>query len=864
MLTVASFAPFDLFLELLGDTPFEIVLNGALMAIIAYVSYRLVLEPACSAIKGMVNFWRLRKGKAAFLEITPPEQIDKSPLATKQLIAVLQQLIYSHGALSLEMIATRKEGVRYLIRIHPNDVETLQRQIASYLPKARFRVLENSDFIPEKAAKDTYWRMHEIKQSQHYAYPLQSQEDLSQSDPIAYIAGSMTKLKPGETVALQMVLAPHHSHWTNRLHSKILSNGHAIIGFKSKIRYFLRRFWMVWLVAALIGYYSNNLMLTLSWMLILLFVVWLIQKFHTQEQPLTPAEQEHFASILDKLGQPLFKTDIRIFLASESAKRLNELSTGITSSLAPLDSTFQSLYEPRVYPDSLGQKLGLYKLQHRLPSLFVFDSNILSASELANIYHFPYGTITTEGMVRSHSRTLPAPLAIKNGEFDVVLGRNNHHGETNAIGLTAKERERHTYIIGGTGNGKTTMLQYAIVQDIKNGKGVAVVDPHGDLAETILRHIPKDRIKDVIYFNPSDVSHPIGLNLLELPANLSGDDLLLAQDFATEAVVSIFRKIFSEDDSGGHRIEFILRNAIHTAFTIEGATLFTVQKLLTNADYRKPIIAKLQDEDLKDFWRNEFGKAGNYQKVKMISGVTAKISRFQRSVAARRILEQVKSTIDFDEILNGKILICNLSKGLVGEDTSEVFGIGVLAKLQLAAYRRINMKETKRKPFYLYVDEFQNFASPLFMQMLSESRKYKMFLTMAEQSTSQQEERQMVETILANVGTVVVFRSGNPADEEFLLPLFKPYIEEGEIANLSSFNFFMRIMGVKAQEPFSGETIVLEDKGSEEIAKKAISTSRANFATKYQPKAGTLPKTNPKSKVKQTTRTASKEGKPEE
>lgn len=220
----------------------------------------------------------------------------------------------------------------------------------------------------------------------------------------------------------------------------------------------------------------------------------------------------------------------------------------------------------------------------------------------------------------------------------------------------------------------------------------------------------------------------------------------------------------------------------------------------------------------------------------MISGVTAKISRFQRSVAARRILEQVKSTINFDDILNGKILICNLSKGLVGEDTSEVFGIGILAKLQLAAYRRIHMKEAERTPFYLYVDEFQNFASPLFMQMLSESRKYKMFLTMAEQSTSQQEERQMVETILANVGTVVVFRSGNPADEEFLLPLFKPYIEEGEIANLSSFNFFMRVMSVKAQEPFSGETIVLEGKGDEDIVQKVITSSRTNYATKYSQK----------------------------
>lgn len=849
----------DTFLNLLGDTFFERIFSAIILITASYFLYRWVLEPVYTALKGMWNFWKMRDKPAVFLEITPPTHSEKSPLATQQLFAILQQFTDEGVVLSVEMTSSRKEGVRYLIRVHPDDAPALQQQIAAYLPEAQFRVLNEPPYS-EEAAQHPFRRVYEIKQSRHYAYPLQAHEDLSLSDPVAYIAGAMTKLKPNETITMQLILAPHHSYWTNRIRSAIQSKGYAIV--ERKWLYFLktRPLW-VWIIAGLYALLTNNIEGTVS-LLVLLFIVSLF--IRQEEAPLTPAEQKSYEAMLRKLNQPLFRADIRILVTADSNDRLYDMTLGITSSLALLNADFQKLYVPSLHPDWLGQKIGMFKVQHRMPSFFVFDSNILAASELASIFHFPHGDIRTEGMVRSHSRTLAAPLAIKNGEFDVVLGRNNHHGETNAIGLTAKERERHTYIIGGTGNGKTTMLQYAIVQDIKNGKGVAVVDPHGDLAETILRHIPKDRIKDVIYFNPSDVGYPIGLNLLELPANLSGDDLLLAQDFATEAVVSIFRKIFSEDDSGGHRIEFILRNAIHTAFTVEGATLFTVQKLLTNADYRKPIIAKLEDEDLKDFWRNEFGKAGNYQKVKMISGVTAKISRFQRSVAARRILEQVKSTIDFDEILNGKILICNLSKGLVGEDTSEVFGIGILAKLQLAAYRRINMKESERTPFYLYVDEFQNFASPLFMQMLSESRKYKMFLTMAEQSTSQQEERQMVETILANVGTVVVFRSGNPADEEFLLPLFKPYIEEGEIANLSSFNFFMRIMGVKAQEPFSGETIVLESKGNEDIARKVIASSRKDYAKKYQPKAGTLPKTNPKSKIKQTTRTASKEGKPEE
>ena len=832
MLTVmASFAPVDFFTRLLGNTPFEIAINSALLVVIGYFAYRWILEPVYDALRGMVNFWKLRKSKAAYLEITPPQQSDKSPIATEQLVTILRRLIGKYGTMSLEMVATHKEGIRYLIRTNPDDVATLQRQLAAYLPDARFRVLNDDAELPGATADGMYCRVHEVKLSRHYAYPLQGQDDLSQSDPVAFIAGSMTKLEPGEAVAMQMVLAPHSSYWTNKLHSKILSKGHAIIDHRFK--YFLRRFWLVWVVAAFIGYYSNDIKLTLSWALILLFAAWIIPKFRGEDEPeLTPAVQELYATILNKLGQPLFRTDIRVLLVADSGERLSELSHGITSSLAPLSSTFQELYVPRIYPDWLGQKIGMFKVQHRVPSFLVMDSNILSASELASIYHFPYGTVTTEGMVRSHSRTLAAPLGIKSGEFDVVLGRNHHHGTSTDIGLTAAERERHVYIIGGTGNGTTTMLQYAIMQDIQNGKGMAVIDPHGDMAETLLCYVPKDRINDVIYFNPDDLAHPIALNLLELRPGLSDDDLLREKDLVTEAVVSVFRKIFSEDDSGGHRIEYVLRNTIQTALTTENPTLFTIFDLLNDPAYRKTVLSKLEDKDLKNFWKNELGKAGGFQQVKMVAGITAKIGRFLFSASAKRILEQPKSSIDFDDILNGKILICNFSKGLLGEDTSQLFGITVLAKLQITALRRARVKQVERKPFHLYVDEFQNFATPTFVQMLSEARKYKLYLTMAEQSTSQQDELQTVNIILANVGTVICFRTGNPADEKLVLPLFKPHINEGEIANLPSYNFYMRIAAVKSQEPFSGETVLLEDGGDEKMAEKVTTASRNNYASK--------------------------------
>ena len=356
------------------------------------------------------------------------------------------------------------------------------------------------------------------------------------------------------------------------------------------------------------------------------------------------------------------------------------------------------------------------------------------------------------------------------------------------------------------------------------------------MAEELLSFVPEKRIKDVIYLNPDDLDHPIGVNLLELPKGLTGNDLLREKDRITEAVVSVMRKIFSEDDSGGHRVEYVLRNAVQTALTLEKPTLFTIFKLLNDNKFTKEVINGLEDENLKIFWRDELGKAGSMQKVKMAAGITSKVGRFLFSASARAMLGQEKSTINFDKILDGKILICNFSKGRLGEDTSTLFGVTVLAKLQLAALKRSEQKYITRKPYYLYVDEFQNFATVSFTQMLSEARKYKVFLTMAEQSTQQQDDQKMVNIILANVGTVVVFRTGSPKDEDLLLPMFRPFLEQGEIANLPAYNFYARISGINEQEPVSGQTIRRAVLIDENYASEVIDYSRGRYGAKQKNK----------------------------
>jgi hypothetical protein len=554
---------------------------------------------------------------------------------------------------------------------------------------------------------------------------------------------------------------------------------------------------------------------------------------------ITPFEQNAIQAIEEKIEQKVFSSEVRFLISMKSTKRMIEREQGLLSSLSAFTGVSEQQLRKRISLPFL-QKYLSFLYQNRLSGmLFTNTHTILSLSELADLYHFPISSVNkTENLVKTHSRELPAPLSLKKqSTLDTYFAKNTFGGVKTLIGLSQDERRRHMYIIGATGTGKSTLLLSMIAKDIQNGKGVAVVDPHGELAETVLSYIPEDRVKDVIYFNPDDLKYPIGLNLLELTSDLDEEDTLREKEFIAESVVSLFRKVFSDSMVGNpHRIEYILRNTIHTAFTVKDRTLFTIFDLLNDPIFQQNVVRGLKDENLKNFWKHEFGKAGDYQKVKMISPITSRIGRFLFSPSAKRILEQTSSTINFDDIMNsGKILVCNLSKGKLGEDTSQVLGIMLLNKIQLASLKRARVKSSERRDFYLYVDEFQNFATKSFIDILSESRKYKLNLTMAEQSTSQLRDKHLVQTILANAGTIISFKTANPEDERLLLPQFHPYIEQGEIANLPAFHFYMKNSAINPEEPFSGETVLL-DTPSNRFMNQIIQSSRKNFATVYTPK----------------------------
>jgi tetrahydromethanopterin S-methyltransferase subunit F len=799
-----------------------------------------------------------------FLEVTPPKETLKSSYTTQQLFNLLhglarqrswwQRFIGNQKSYAFEIVSTKDDGIRYLLRVNEEDADLIKKSLLSYLPGLSVTVAK--DYLPESF--DTHKRIiAQFGLANHFAFPLKKQDELGEHDPIAYITGNMTKLSKDELVVFQLVASPVNKSTIpdiKHISHLIYANKDLISGLKAIRAAGL--FVGIFKAIIFLGFYILTLPIGI--------VVFLASS--GREGPLLPLpfgnepaktanpyQEELEIAIKAKLDQQLFSTSIRLLVVGNNKADNYKRVRGFVSSLASFsNSAYQFIKRARELKVNYYERYKQFCFRQRLPAFF---TSILSVSEVADLYHFPFTKTTrTEDIQKIHSKELPAPVSLKKAnDLDVVFAKNTYGGNTTMIGLNQEERRRHMYILGATGTGKSTMLLSMINQDLQNGKGLCVIDPHGELIDSILPLIPENRIKDVVYFNPDDISYPVGLNLLELPTDITGDPLLREKELITESIISLFHKIY-DDKYSGPRMEYILRNTIHTAFTTENPTLFTIYKLLINEDFRKKVTSKLEEENLHDFWKYEFSKAGDYQKVKMISPITNKIGRFLFSPTAKRILEQEKSTINFDDIMDsGKILLCNVSKGKIGEDNSQVFGTLVMTKIQLAALKRARQKSDTRRDFYLYVDEFQNFATPSFAQILSEARKYRLNAILAHQTTSQLEDKSLVHVTLANTGTVICFRTANPEDERLILPQFIPYVQQGEIDNLPSFHFYIKIAALRPEEPFSGETMPVKVPDNPAMVQRIIEASRVHFAKEFVATASTFkPKAIPNKRAFKT------------
>lgn len=406
------------------------------------------------------------------------------------------------------------------------------------------------------------------------------------------------------------------------------------------------------------------------------------------------------------------------------------------------------------------------------------------------------------------------------------FGRIDFRNKNQLFGVKRTDRRQHMYVIGKTGTGKSAMLHNLIIQDIANGEGVCVVDPHGELVESILTKIPKERLKDVVYFNPADSEYPMGFNVLELPDPKY-------KHLVASGLMGIFTKIWAGTWSA--RMEYILNNAVLALLDTPGSTLLGISRILVDKQYRQQILANVKDPVVRSFWLNEFEEWRDQFRNEAIAPIQNKVGQFLSTAMIRNVVGQPQSTLDIFKIMNdGKIFLVNVSKGRIGEDNSSLLGAMLITKIQLAAMERVRIPEEERVDFYLYVDEFQNFATDSFASILSESRKYRLDLILAHQYIGQlvtDVSTKVRDAVFGNVGTMVVFRVG-AADAEFLEQEFTPELLPEDIVNLPNYTVYLKLMvdGVTSR-PFSARTLPpFKVETSESTAEMVIAESRKRYA----------------------------------
>jgi len=491
------------------------------------------------------------------------------------------------------------------------------------------------------------------------------------------------------------------------------------------------------------------------------------------------------------------------------------------------------------------KELLLKRIKNRSTHFFERRHQVLNAQELATLWHPPGYLLagikniawgkTLSGEPPENLPVAPAGQpktaqddgeqspAITDYKRDINFFATTEFKNRDTIfGIRTADRRKHVYIMGKTGAGKSTLIANMAIDDIRKDRGIGIIDPHGDLSETILEFIPKRRINDVVYLEPFDTERPFALNVLEVRNKQQ-------KDLVASGIVSIFYKLYK--DSWGPRLEYILRNVILTLLETPNSTLVDILALLSNPDYRKKVVSQLYDPVLKNFWEKEFAKMPDRLKAEAISPIQNKVGQFVTSRMIRNILGKSKSSIDLEEIMNeGKILILNLSQGKLGEDNAALLGAMIITQIQLSAMNRSFIKEHERKDFFLYVDEFQNFATNSFIKILSEARKYRLSLALANQYIEQLDE-DVVHAIFGNVGTLISFVVG-ARDAYVLTREFAEIYTENDLVSLGKFEIVMKLcIDNMTSAPFPAKTLPLPSLQNNN-AEKIVRLSKEKYGRK--------------------------------
>ncbi len=745
-----------------------------LVGIVIYFLYKLFLKSELSKRANDLVMIEVRLPKKYEIESYEHQKnISEIEAIADQFFSSLASLyetkisgLLSQPVISFEYVARDKEII-FFIGVPRTLQSLMEKQIQSFYPEANIE--PNGDFRIFEEGLDVAYGI--IKTSRSYIYPIKTYAEL-EYDTIQNITNSLSKIGEDARASIQILVRPTNQGWRTHIEWAIrkIQEGRGVplgISWYNKISYFIGQFF---------------------------------QSSTTTDQDLakrnTPLQEETIKLLTKKSAKTGFDVQVRIVALAKTKQEaeviLRNIYSGFTQFNSPDRNTLKMFrnYDKKAF------------LTHFILRSFIpFDKIILNSEELATLYHFPSEHIDTPGIRWFMAKRSSAPATLpKEG---IVLGKNVYRGDENLIRLKENDRRRHLYAIGMTGTGKSTFFESLILQDIKNGKGVAVFDPHGELVEKILSKIPKERAEDVIYFDPSDATRPMGVNLLEWKTKDQ-------KDFLVQEAIQIFYKLFDPNGQGfvGPQFEHWMRNAALTVMEYpDGGTLLEIPKLFSDDSFREQRVAYLKDDVVKSFWTQQMAKTADFHKSEMFNYFISKFGRFMTNITMRNIIGQPKSAFDFREVMDSKkILLIKLAKGEIGEINSNLLGMIFVARLFTAALSRTDIDEADRQDFYLYVDEFQNFATDTFASILSEARKFRLNLNITNQYIAQIPEN-IRDAIIGNVGTLVAFRIGVP-DAEFMEKEFEPVANKTDLNNIDAFNAYIKLLVDNAPtRPFSMQTI---------------------------------------------------------
>jgi hypothetical protein len=673
------------------------------------------------------------------------------------------------------------ESISFYLAIPHKFSATAEKQIYGFFPKAVVKnVPEDFNiFTPHGASSGTYLTLK--KQS---FLPLRTYKNL-ESDPLSNVTNAFSKLKKiDEGAALQLVVRPVSAKWRRKgiLIARRMKQGESFS--KAKQGGFSR------FVEDIFKSWNKKKPEELN-------------QFQTPQnelRQLTPGEEELLKAIEEKTLKPAFETNIRIMASAETKERADEILGHLAESFEQFQTIdMNSLV--RKSPFSFKEMLFNFSFRN-FSNHFKF---VLNTEELASIFHFPIISTQTPKLNLVKSKTAASPPDLP--REGLLIGKNVYREIETPIYLTREDRRRHLYTIGQTGTGKSVFLEGLAAQDIVDGEGVCIIDPHGELIESILKRIPQERVEDVILFDPSDIEMPMGLNLLEY-------DKPEQKTFVINEMINIFDKLYDLKQTGGPMFEQYMRNAMLLVMShpASGSTLMEISKVLSDAEFRKFKLDHCDNQVVVDFWVKEAEKAGGEAALaNIVPYITSKLTTFVTNDIMRPIISQQKSAFNFREAMDSqKIILINLSKGKIGELNANLLGMVIVGKILMSAMGRVDMPEEERKDFYLYIDEFQNVTTSSIASILSEARKYRLSLTIAHQFIQQLEEN-IRDAVFGNVGSLVSFRIGSN-DAEFMANQFTPIFSQQDLINADNFNAFVKIMANgEVTKPFSLKTYPLNN-----------------------------------------------------